>query len=234
LDPSSDLNGAGNYQRGYDYGFEEAKKFKGMIKYYEASNELDNWTGMLGDGAYRIQYNPLRYPLAREFIRGLVDGVRTADPNAQLIVDDAGWCHYGFLKALWEDGIRWDITAVHWYEKQGDIERAGCRNANIAAIHAGFGKPIWITEFNSDLAAETNDPTKAAKWLTSFMNQITQIAPKYNIQAAFVYELLDEPNAQGAERYFGIADEKGNPKEPWYAIKRLFVDDALSHSPAKP
>jgi Glycosyl hydrolase catalytic core len=71
---------------------------------------------------------------------------------------------------LWDDGVRWDITAVHWYSNQGNIEKAGCRSgANVAAIDASFGKPVWITEFNSNTAAADNDEEAAAAWITQFM-----------------------------------------------------------------
>jgi hypothetical protein len=222
--PDADISPEDNYRRGYDHAYDMAERFKGRIRYYEASNELDNWTGMTGDGATIDQYNQDRYKRAREFLRGLIDGVHAADPDAKVMVDNAGWCHYGFLQALWKDGLRWDITAIHWYESQGDLERAGCRKANVAKIHAAFGKPIWITEFNSNTAAKNNDPARAANWTESFMTRVKEIAPKYNIEAAFIYELFDEPGLKGGEDNYGIVSADGQVKPAWFAIKNVLGD----------
>lgn len=217
--PDASKNEIENYKIGYDYALQEGKKYKGSISYYEASNELDNWVGMSYDGASKSQYNSDKYQKARGFIKGLVDGLHAADATIKVVVDDAGWCHYGFLKALWDDGVRWDITGIHFYASQGTLERVYCNSANIAAIHASFGKPIWITEFNSDSAAKSENPEEMAKWLVETMKNIRAIAPKYNIQAAFVYELFDEKNLKGMESNFGLADAKGIAKAPLLAIQ---------------
>lgn len=216
--PDSGLDEEANYRRGYAAAYADAKKYKGKFRYYEPSNELDNWTGVLGDGGSRIQYNPLRYARARGFIKGLIEGIHDADPAAKVIIDDAGWCHYGFLNALWDDGVRWDITAFHWYSDQGSIEKSGCRNANVAAIHAAFGRPVWITEFNLRSSLSRDDPIARSTWITQFVAQVRAVAPRYNIQAAFVYELLDEPSAKGGEAFYGIFDKDGYAKADWRAI----------------
>ncbi|MDD5320823.1 MAG: glycosyl hydrolase [Methylococcales bacterium] len=221
LRPDDKLDEHANYGRGYHHAFNEASKYRGKIKFYEASNELDTWTKMLADGAEGIQYNPIRYHKARGFLKGLVDGIHKADPEAKVLVDNAGWCHYGFLNSLWEDGLRWDITAVHWYSDHGNIEKAGCRNANVAKIHASFGKPIWITEFNKKSSVTEDDQEAAAVWISDFMNQINRIAPKYNIQAAFVYELFDEPTLTGGEQFYGILNHNGKPKAFLHSLKHV-------------
>lgn len=217
--PDTSLSEAGNYERAYSIGVSEAKLLNSAFRYFEAGNELDDWVGLKGDGSAREQYNAQRYLQARGFVKGLIDGIHSANASAQVMVDDAGWCHYGFLQMLWEDGVRWDITAFHWYSDQGNFEHTGCGNhANAAAIHAAFGLPVWITEFNSKAAAASNDPEAEAVWIAAFMNQVHSVADKYGIQGAFVYELLDEPNLSGMESHLGIFDGSGNPKAPSTAI----------------
>jgi hypothetical protein len=216
--PDAHADEHANYRGAFDYAAEIARRYRGQIDYFEASNEVDVWVGMNGDGSDPSQYDRERYVRARGLIKGLIDGIHAGNPSAKVLVDDAGWCHYGFLRMLWNDGIRWDITAFHWYAKQGSFEQAGCNKANVAEIHASFGLPVWITEFNSDIGAKANDQPASAAWVSAVMAQIRDVAPKYSIQAAFVYELLDEPNLTGAERYFGIADENGQPKATYRAI----------------
>ncbi len=225
--PDGHTDESGNYKRAYKYGSDLAREYP-QFQYFEASNEVDNWVGMKGDGSSRSQYNQDRYPQARGLIKGLIDGVHAGNPSAKVLVDDAGYCHYGFLKALWEDGIRWDITAFHWYADQGNIEKARCNAANVAAIHASFGPPVWITEFNSNIAARDNDDTEAQQWLSEFVAQMFGVARKYKIEGVFVYELLDEPNLPGEQGHYGIADGNGNPKKPHKAIS-----DSLASRGAK-
>jgi hypothetical protein len=144
------------------------------------------------------------------------------------MVDDSGWCHYGFMRALWEDGVRWDITAFHWYSHYGSVEsvishQTACNGANVVAIHASFGRPIWITEFNLKAEPGRDSPEEAARYVTDFMAQINGIAARYNIRAAFVYELLDEPSASGGERFYGIVNADGTPKASWNAIRHQLI-----------
>jgi len=233
LQPDATLSEASNYAHGYQYALTEATKYRNAFKFYEASNEADVWVGMSGDGSARAQYNQQRYVQARGLISGLIDGIRAGDPSAQILVDDAGWCHYGFLQALWADGLRWDITAFHWYASQGDMEHAGCGGTNVAAAHASFGLPVWITEFNSDIAAKADDESAAAVWISQFMTQVRTVASKYKIEGAFVYELIDEPSLPGAQAHFGIFDANGIAKAASSSITK-FLSTPTQASPSPP
>ncbi len=65
-------------------------------------------------------------------IRGLLDGIHAADPQARGIVDAAGWCHWAFQEQLWADGVHWDVTGWHWYSGYGDlVDVTGCGDTNI-------------------------------------------------------------------------------------------------------
>ena len=207
--PDATLDEAGNYAAAYSFAISGGHNQS--FKYYEAGNELDNWVGGNGgDGSTRAQYNAARYLQARGFVRGLIDGLHAANPGAKVVVADAGWCHYGFLDMLWQDGVQWDITGVHWYSDQGNIEHAGCNKTNVAAKHAAFGLPVWITEYNAKIA--DSDPVLQAAWISGFITQIKSVATTYNIQAAFVYELLDESNLTGPNSHYGVFYGDGSPK----------------------
>jgi hypothetical protein len=208
LVPDPTLDEAANYSRAYSFAVSDGHNQS--FKYYEAGNELDNWVGMVGDGSARAQYSVPRYLQARGFVRGMIDGLHSANPGAKVVVADAGWCHYGFLEMLWQDGVQWDITGVHWYSDQGNIEHAGCNATNVAAKHAAFGLPVWITEYNAKIA--NSDPVAQAAWLSTFITQIKSIATTYDIQAAFVYELLDESNLTGPNSHYGMFHADGSPK----------------------
>jgi hypothetical protein len=229
--PDATQSEAANYTLAYAIGVSEATNVHSAFDHFEAGNELDIWVGLNGDGSVRGQYNVQRYAQARGWVRGLIDGIHSANASAQVLVDDAGWCHYGFLQMLWADGVRWNITAFHWYSNEGNVEHAGCQNgANAAAIHAAFGLPVWITEFGSKAAATSNDPQAEAAWNTAFIAQIQAVAGTYGIGGVFVYELLDEPNLSGMESHFGIFDGNGNPK-----VASTAIASALNaHAPPAP
>lgn len=224
LPPNEAYSEEANYTMALNYAYQEAKQYKGRIKYYEAGNELDNWTGIVKP---YIGFGPLvhrqdRYPLARGYLRGLVDGVRAGDPDAKILINSTGWCHFGFMQSLWNDGLRWDITAVHWYEQFGDLE-SGCRGTNPIQMYASFGKPIWITEFNSTIGIKNDDQQHAAKWVKEFIRRLRELSSKYEIQAAFIYELLDEPEKKGLERKFGIIDVDENKKMVFDAMREGII-----------
>ena len=233
LSPDSSLDEEANYKRAYSSGVAEASAYDYAFKYFEAGDELDNWTGMTGDGSERSQYVESRYFQARGFVRGMIDGIHSVDASARVLVDDAGWCHYGFLQMLWQDGVRWDITAFHWYDNEGNIEHAGCHSANAAAIHAAFGPPVWITEYNSNTAVHKSDPVAEGAWISAFISQLKAVAPKYDIQAAFAYELLDESNLAGPNGHYGIFYGDGSPK---FSIGQMIKGSSASSSlmPAPP
>lgn len=204
IKPDADMDEAANYSRAYTFAVAQGAKYNYAFKFFEASNELDNWVGMVGDGSARSQYSQARYLQARGTIRGLVDGLHAANSSAKVVVDDAGWCHYGFLQMLWEDGVRWDVTGFHWYSDQGNIEHAGCNNANVLAKHAAFGPPVWITEFNYKVSHATPDANGTAAWMGEFIAQLQSVASTYKLQVAFAYELFDESNLSGPNGHYGI------------------------------
>lgn len=225
LQPQATYSEDANYSMALNFAYQEAKQYKGRIKYYEAGNELDNWTGVKPyPGFGPLSHKQDRYVLAKSFVQGLIDGIRAGDPGAKILVNSTGWCHFSFMQKLWQDGVRWDITALHWYEQFGDLE-SGCRGTNPIQVYASFGKPIWITEFNSTTSLKKDDPQQAAKWIEKFIARLKELSPKYKIEAAFIYELLDEPRKKGLESKFGLVDAEGNKKPSFDAMKKAIIGE---------
>lgn len=217
------------YDMGFAIAHDYALRFRGRVPAWELGNEYDNAVGMSFDGADPAQFPASRYFKARGAIRGMLDGIHAADPVALRAVDNAGWCHYGFLRRLRDDGVEWDITAQHWYSGQGDMERAACGcgaaasalrlcRTNILEILKGFGRPIWITEFNDNSPPSPEKPRAAAVWLVGQMARFSAVAARYGITAAHVYELLDQPELEGGEGFYGIANPDGSLKPAAEAI----------------
>jgi Glycosyl hydrolase catalytic core len=156
--------------------------------------------------------------MIRGLLRGMLDGIHDGNPSSEGAIDITSGCGYGFLEALWADGVQFDITGDHWYG--GDITNAGCANGGnvLAKLHA-FGRPIWITEFGSGAAASSDDTagkTAEAGYDTSLMIQWSSLATQYDIEAGFIYELLDDP---ATSDYYGICAADGTPEAPYTAVQ---------------
>jgi hypothetical protein len=209
--PQAGAGEDGNYRRGYDAAKACASEFGPAGIIYEASNEVDNWVHMQGDGSDISQYDQGRYREARGLIRGMVDGVHAA--GGMVEVHNAGWCHYGFMQALWNDGIRWDITGEHWYGDQGSLTRAGCGGKNVAAELQKFGRPIIITEINANSASGMSK-VAMGDWLSRAMPEIEAIAGQYGIIGAQIFRYRDIP-----EGNWGLIDRNGSKSEAYAAVK---------------
>jgi len=191
------------------FGQAIATRYKDHITYWELGNELDGyamirkgeitrsgkvweWDGA-PDGSEADDYHSGRYERASAFIRGLLEGVKTADQAAQTLVDTAGWLHHGFMDRLVkEDRVPFDILAWHWYSEMGDMTRVRGQ-LDLLAILQSYGKPIWITEINRRDGSKGGKEREAASYLSSTAQQLSA---HHAVKAFFVYELLDEP-------YFG-------------------------------
>jgi len=242
LIPSIDLSKkteAEIYAQSKDFAEAFGRRFKSVLPVWELGNELEiyalihscemrddgthypcQWgiAGGVGPGDY---YGP-RYVKVLAELRGLSDGIHATDPAARRAIGTAGWGHVGIFQRFAADGLNWDISVWHMYGE--DPEWA-------FKIIAPLGKPIWITEFGHVGAGPKGEREQAAA-LVKWMHRIEQLAPKYNIEAAFIYELLDESYwGKGDEAEMGLVrlvkDAKGNwtvgPPKPAYDAVRTTI-----------
>ena len=197
----------------YATGFALAKTYATdfpAITVWELGNEYET-RALIGDvqGSDITKYDPRLYALGRGMTRGMLDGMRAGNPTAKGIVGTAGFCNFGWLNALWADGLRWDITGEHWYSGGKNIQAIPCMvglTNKLELLHTKFGKPIWITEWNYN---EGSSKTAMASLLTTTMSVWNAVAQQYDIEAAHIYELYDQPGLAGMEAVYGIASSKG-------------------------
>lgn len=206
------LDAAILYQRARAFAIHFASRLRHDIRVWELGNEMENFAiiqpcEMQDDG---VQYNcewgpasgvgPLEYYGPRwekvsAVLKGLSDGVTSVDPQLVKAMGTAGWGHVGAFDRMREDGIEWDISVWHFY---GDDLEWGLERLQ------RFGKPVWLTEFNHPYGSQKGEETQA-KGLTAIMSQIEALREKYRIEAAHIYELLDEPYwAPDFEAYMGL------------------------------
>lgn len=197
---------------------------------WEAGNELDEYVRIPGTTGQSVtDYDDTRYAQARGAITGLYDGIKSADPNAQVAVGITG-LHFAFLQRLAGDGIKWDITSEHYYGWP-DQNMASWADGLFGAL-AQFGKPILMTEFNQQQGSYLT-PDQEAATVVSMMNAMQAVASKYNVVGAYLYELLDEPQLSGAEAHFGMAGATGVLNPAGLAVQQYLAGQS-SPSPVPP
>jgi hypothetical protein len=225
--PSLYANEAAAHTAGFNMAQEYAKQFTSSgITTWELGNEYDvcalsctdNNCGnpqSCGDGSTFSQYNTSKYAIERGLIRGMLDGIHSESPSALGIVNSGGWCHYAFQNQLLLDGVDFNLTGWHWYSSMGNIASANCSAGptNVLGILKGWGKPIFLTEFNSN---QSDSPSAQGSYLTTTMAQWTSLAPSNYIAGAFVYQLLDQNSltycnsaSLGDGSCLGLADNNG-------------------------
>jgi hypothetical protein len=218
-------------------------RFKDDIRVWELGNELENYAiikacEMQDDG---VQYNcawgpaggvgPLEYygPRWRKVsavLKGLSEGTTAVDPAIRKAMGTAGWGHLGAFTRMEQDGIRWDISVWHMY---------GSDPAWAFKALAGFKRPIWVTEFNHPLGGQRSAAAQA-DGLVRAMTRLRQLQHAYDVQAAHVYELMDETYwAPSFEASMGLValvkDENGRwtpgeRKPAFAAVKRMISGPA--------
>jgi len=216
------------YNAGYVMGQQTAQTYK--YTYYEVGNELEIKT-LAGnyDGNLPNHYSSQPFTIARGVMRGMIDGVKSVDSSAKIVVDGT-WKHTAFFRMLADgsqpDGTRghpvvnWDVTAWHWYSDQGDMTHAcggtGCHD--ILGVLSSFNKPIWINEYGVRPTYGTN--SAIASYITGslMMQQYYTNAAKYNIQSIQAFELYDD--SEGA---YGLIQSDGRTQKPAFAAVKNFI-----------
>lgn len=230
------------HKQAYDLGFNLASQFKGEVRVWELANEFENYAilkpcetrdngvqysclfGSPG-GIDPLDYYGPRWVKSIAVVKGLTEGVRAGDPKALRAVGTAGWGHIGAFERMYKDGADWDISVWHMYGQ--DPEWALKKLIK-------YGHPIWITEFNYPLGS-TKSEQEQADGLANAMKSLRNYTDTYNIQAAHIYELLDEPYwASSYEAKMGLirVENSGDgkttiPKIAYERVKQLiaFPDD---------
>jgi hypothetical protein len=198
-------------------------RFKGQVPVWELGNELENFAlinscemrddgthypcqwGLAGGVAPLDYYGP-RYQKVLAVLRGLSDGIHAADPAARRAIGTAGWGHVGIFQRFARDRLGWDISVWHMYGQ--DPEWAF---KLLKPLH----KPIWITEFGRPGAGPEGEKAQADD-LAYWIGRIQALASTYDVEGAFIYELLDESYwGDTNEARMGLVQLVKSPQGAW-------------------
>ncbi|WP_095080643.1 DUF4214 domain-containing protein [Mesorhizobium sophorae] len=210
-------------------------RFKSDIRVWELGNEMENyaiikpcekrddgsqypcaWGPAGGNGA--LDYYGPRWAKVSAVLKGLSDGMTEVDPSIRKAIGTAGWGHTGAFARMKHDGIAWDISVWHMY---GDDPEWAFREIS------AYGKPIWVTEFNSPNGSQRGE-RQQADGIKQTMTRLRELNEKYKVEAAQIYELFDETYwAPGFEANMGLvrltpaSDGKWRVGEPKPAYKTV-------------
>ncbi len=219
-----DKEGAGALrEKARQLAFALGSRFRSDIRVWELGNEMENYAiiqpcEMRDNGVqYPCEWGPAggvdvldyygpRWAKVGAVLKGLSEGMTEADPTIRKAMGTAGWGHIGAFERMRQDGIEWDITVWHSYGQ--DPEWAFKQIAR-------YGQPIWVTEFNNPLGSQPGDQAQA-DGLIKAMKQLRDLQARYNVEAAHIYELMDETYwAPDFEAYMGLVRLNGSQADGW-------------------
>ncbi len=228
LTPELDLNAepVELYRNSRDFAIAFASRYHDDIPVWELGNEMETYAILLpcetrDDGTiYPCEWGPAggvgaldyfgpRWEKVSAVLRGLSDGIHEVDPTLRRAIGSAGWGHLGMFERLAADGVSWDISVWHIYGE--DPEWA-------FETLAGYGRPIWITEVNHPYGSRDGE-AEQADGLRRMTERLGALAERYDIEAAHIYELLDEPYwAPSFEAQMGLVRVGPTPEGSWRVL----------------
>ncbi|ACP22808.1 conserved hypothetical protein (plasmid) [Sinorhizobium fredii NGR234] len=226
------------YDKAHELAVTLGSQFKDDIRVWELGNEMENYAiikpcekrddgsqypcewGPAG-GVGSLEYYGPRWAKVSAVLKGLSDGMTAVDPQIRKAIGTAGWGHVGAFERMRQDGIKWDVSVWHMYGE--DPEWALKKLAE-------YGQPIWVTEFNNPYGSQRSEQQQA-EGLKQAMMRLKELQGEYKVEAAHVYELLDETYwAPSFEAYMGlirlIAKSDGGwiigePKPAYIAVREF-------------
>jgi hypothetical protein len=209
-------------KKAYGLAFALVSSLKGEVPVWELGNELENYAiiqpcEMQDDGKqYSCAYGPAggvseneyygpRWAKVSAVLKGLTRGAHAADPDVKRAVGTAGWGHLGAFARMKADGIEWDISVWHTYGQNPEWAFKEL---------VKYQRPIWVTEFNHPGGSQDGKEAQA-QGLTRAMAQLADLQGTYPIEAAHVYELMDEPYWEGYEAHMGLVEMKQDEQGRW-------------------
>lgn len=238
------------YEKAFKLAAALATRFKDDIRVWELGNEMENYAIIQpcekrDDGrTYPCTYGPAggvdpldyygpRWKKVSAVLKGLSDGVVSVDPTIRKAMGTAGWGHVGAFQRIEDDGIAWDISVWHAYGEDPSWA---------FDILSNFERPIWLTEFNNPYGSKRGE-AQQADGVKKMMTRLRELQDTYDIEAAHIYELLDEPYwAPDFEAYMGLVNvvkkegggwEPGEPKPAYFTARAIIRGPAADAAPTR-
>lgn len=154
---------------------------------YQVGNEED---GKIGFSSITpiIGYNPNIWAVVSNYMKGMCEGIKAADPGARIIINSAG--HPSFNILLFQSQIPFDIIGYDNYDGESSLvtDLGGMKD---------YGMDIWLTEINNyQTATEIGDADQAQPHA---IDDELEAIDEMPVKAVFFYELFNEDGATPAK-----------------------------------
>lgn len=195
--PFDDFFKEATYDTGYKWGQLVGSKYPGKVGYYQLANEVSGTVILPNRNGLKAEdYDPDKYQILKNYLLGLSQGLKDADPKAKQIVS-AHWLGLGVIDKLLNDGLNIDVIGWNWYSDMGDDITAKKLDEgdvlNIPEHFAKYGKEFWITELNYN-AGDSSGEDKQAEFLQTFLDNCKKSGM---VNGFFVYKLVDSICTEG-------------------------------------
>lgn len=216
---------AGRYKKGSKYGF---------IKYIQVFGEVDvvaleqSGTTYVYEGDKPEHYDPKVIDEWYAKFDAALSTIRSVNPDAKTVVSFS-YLHYGFLLALLERGLEWDIIGPDWYQDMGPFSKLMDR------IKVAFPDHDFLICESNIMSTKNNADAPLSDW-NWLLGEMHYCYNEERIIGFLFYELfdelyfLDDPNVPSREAHFGFVTCSrdgviGEPKPIFYAVQRMLGGD---------
>ena len=191
-----------------------AKTFAADITYWELGNELN----LRGEAQFTNSINLMIQAragvmrAAAETGKALKTGINVTAGAAGNVGLNNAHTTYPFLDKAIAMGLQFDYITYHWYPSPGDIQSGWA--ADYLNNLRKYNKTVFMNETNCAQIYSGDDGNSQAcadnmdKLLALITTNYADMIKEVNL-----YELLDNPNQQGAEAHFGIMFNINQPKK---------------------
>ena len=202
------------------------------VTMYECGNELTRDSAIIVDSRYAGTsdkcFNNTNWPILRGALRGMIDGVKSVQPQARcgvcfcvadVAASDMLWDGWQPDGTWGHSPVRWDITTWHNYQPYGDIFAIGSEGKgpafNLPAYcKARYGVPFMVTEWN---ASPGETETFRSKYVGTQLSEFYAARKEHCIESVMYYQLTS------GDFTFGITTSALQPIAPTYGTFKGFV-----------
>lgn len=231
--PAAEFFAQESYQRGFQLGQEVASHYRSQVRYFQLANEVSGMTIKPLHTGEKIQdYDPQKYLVLKNWIKGLSDGIKEGNSKAKRVVS-SNWIATAVIDELIKDGVEFEIIGWNWFSDMGEDPTYKVLDdgtvLDIPGHFAKTGKQFWFVELNRAAGSYKNAEIDQAQFLRRFWNNIKK---SKDVDGLFGYTLVDfAPHLPDEQRLWGFASVKrvagtkrftiGGPKPVFYEYQEI-------------